>query len=557
MDRFFDILRKTLVATITLVFAFAVVYVPQPPETAQAQGVGGAVTIIGGPGSIAAGVSATANSLVAEKESMLDMIANQLAKTMISNILQSMVTWINSGFKGSPAFIQDLDRFLLDVADETAGEYIKTLGEVGSFICEPFRLDIQLALAVKYQKSRERRQDSCTLSGIVGNVEKFFNNQVDRKDFWKQWVEVTSKPERYTPYGQFMAADAELNARLVNRKGQELEIAKMGDGFLSSKICETIEGPDAPVPEAVRRAEEQLKPTQTSDINDLKLPPLPTFPDPTTGAMRTPTDSGLANAATDSNQETLALAPTGLLAQAQTNTPTGATTVKARQRCVISTPGKVISEQINKALGAGQDSLVAADEINEVISALLGQIANQALTGAAGLLGLSVRSGGSGGEYGSYVDELVRDSYNQSGSFIERGYDQTLAKLQAQEDYNKMAVFYIPKLKEVINAPATALIFKGLTTNEIADLKGRAEISYDDAIYVRDNTVKHIAKLKPIITEFDALQKELLLTTTTDTRKQAIRTRQAQLINDGSSYSAYTQERLRASSREWGIITGS
>ncbi|MEK7462056.1 MAG: hypothetical protein AAB618_00570 [Patescibacteria group bacterium] len=553
MDRFFNVLRKTLVGTIALVFAFAVTYTPQ--QYNQIPKVEAFPVVEVGPSGAANISTAIQTTITAVKEIALDKIAVMIAKTMISSILRSMVTWINSGFKGSPAFIQDLDRFLLDVADEAAGEYIKTLGDIGSFICEPFRLDIQLALAVKYQKARERRQDSCTLSGIVDNVEDFFNSQVDRKNFWEQWVEVTSKPERYTPYGQFMAAEAELNARIVNAKGQQIQISNWGDGFLSSKVCELVEGPSGSSPAFLENGSNELQSTQPINNLNLTTPPLP--PDPVTGAMLIPSDSGLAKTDVYGSLASLPPAPTGLLAQAQTSAPAGSAALKGKQRCVISTPGKVISEQLNKALGAGQDSLVAADEINEVISALLGQIANQALTGAAGLLGLSVRQGGSSGGYGSYVDELVREANNQSGSFINQNSREISDKLLAQEDYYDMAVIYIPKLKAVMDAPVTDSRFRGLSTEEITDLKSRAQLSYDDALDVRDTTIVHIAKLKPIVTELDKLESEYALTTTTDVRKREIVSLQTTLVNEGAQYPAYTVYRIRASAKEWGTITGS
>jgi hypothetical protein len=45
--------------------------------------------------------------------------------------------------------------------------------------------------------------------------------------------------------------------------------------------------------------------------------------------------------------------------------------------CNISTPGTVIANQLNKALGVGQDVLVEADEIDELITALLSQLLNR------------------------------------------------------------------------------------------------------------------------------------------------------------------------------------
>lgn len=46
-----------------------------------------------------------------------------------------------------------------------------------------------------------------------------------------------------------------------------------------------------------------------------------------------------------------------------------------------STPGSVISDQLNKQLGLGQDRLAVADEINEIVSALLNQLVGKIVGG--------------------------------------------------------------------------------------------------------------------------------------------------------------------------------
>lgn len=82
-----------------------------------------------------------------------------------------------------------------------------------------------------------------------------------------------------------------------------------------------------------------------------------------------------------------------------------------RQHCPIATPGFAIADQLNRALGAGQDTLITADEINEVISALFNQLAVQAITGVNGLLGLSYS--GANGEP-SYMSQFYDDIQNNT-----------------------------------------------------------------------------------------------------------------------------------------------
>ncbi|HEY0220916.1 MAG TPA: hypothetical protein VGC58_01705, partial [Candidatus Paceibacterota bacterium] len=59
-----------------------------------------------------------------------------------------------------------------------------------------------------------------------------------------------------------------------------------------------------------------------------------------------------------------------------------------------ATPGSVIETQLNKVLGGGYEKLVSADEISELIGALLNQLTSKILGGGKGLLGGSSRDSG-------------------------------------------------------------------------------------------------------------------------------------------------------------------
>ncbi|MEK7634897.1 MAG: hypothetical protein AAB446_00450 [Patescibacteria group bacterium] len=63
--------------------------------------------------------------------------------------------------------------------------------------------------------------------------------------------------------------------------------------------------------------------------------------------------------------------------------------------CRTVTPGSVIAGKLGDTLGKGEDSLVTADEINELVGALLNQLTSQVMGGVGGLLGASRSSGSS------------------------------------------------------------------------------------------------------------------------------------------------------------------
>jgi len=76
-------------------------------------------------------------------------------------------------------------------------------------------------------------------------------------------------------------------------------------------------------------------------------------------------------------------------------------------KCSITTPGILIQGQASAALSIPMLSLLNADEFNETIGNLFGNLANEVFSGANGLLGLSDSSSGS-----SYFDKIEKESDN-------------------------------------------------------------------------------------------------------------------------------------------------
>lgn len=261
MDTFFCYLKKTLVATMFVIFGLVATYTPQDwnrIQTAEAGGLGGGYTSVQGAISDAADlvwqsvstgyhiISAWAEQNLWMKDTLFDGIAWAIAKAVVSSLVQSLINWINSGFKGSPMFIQDLKKFMINMADEAIGNYISELGGLGSLICAPFRLDIQIAVALEYQKSRSNQQTApkCTLTGVIKNIEGFMDSAIGSFDQggWEDWFSITSKPDVYTPYGAELAAKSDAYVRVLNAKGEEVAKVNWGAGFLSGEICEMVHG---------------------------------------------------------------------------------------------------------------------------------------------------------------------------------------------------------------------------------------------------------------------------------------------------------------------------
>jgi hypothetical protein len=320
MDTLFALLKKSLVAVMFVVFATAATYVPQPntPIAHAGAAAGGATVfqqLIDGIQQVYTGIASAASAaydavagyidgLTWQKDWLLDGLAWTVAKAIIGAMVQDLVSWINSGFEGAPMFITDTGAFLTDIGDNLAGEYINSLGGLGSFVCSPFQLDVQLAVGLHYQETRGGEEtEACSLSDIQGNLGNFIDGT--QRSFenggWQNWLEVTSKPEDYTPYGSTLKAVGEFNARLVNKQGEEINL--IHDGFLSQKTCTETATPNGPV-----------------------------------------------------------------------------------EDCSVSTPGSVISDALSKGVDSDRESLVQADEVNEIFAAIIGQLGKAAFSEASSLI---------------------------------------------------------------------------------------------------------------------------------------------------------------------------
>lgn len=239
------------------------------------------------------------------KEYALDAVAGQVMNLVIQRITASTVNWINSGFKGSPAFVTNPEAFFADIGDKAAGQYIFKDPNL-NFLCGPIRAKIRITLAGAYNRGRDQTRWQCTLTKVGKNLDNFM------ADFdnggWENFFELTQRPQN-NPIGAYIQAEGELFERLA----QKQDIAKtdllQGRGFLSFKTCEKWSAP-----------------TQDDNGN---------------------------------------VAPV----------------------CIeegIATPGSVIETKLNNTLSIGNQKLAVADEINEIVSALLNQVAERIVGGIGG-----------------------------------------------------------------------------------------------------------------------------------------------------------------------------
>lgn len=555
IDSFFNLLRKAVVFSLVLIFAFVVIYVPQ--EHAKKAEAGcifnspvtpcSAFEVPYSPLSLSANAIAINTGTVTFKELTLDAVFNAIAKAIVSALVASTVDWINSGFKGSPAFVRDLGGFLLETLDKKAFEIIEELGGDASFLCTPFKLDIQLALAISYDQARiNRPYEGCSVSNFVGDLEQFINGDFEQGG-WRDWIKLTTNPEKYTPVGQYYAAKESFERQQAAEKERAKTELGWGSGFQSGKICEGVERAGSATGaisntnvtvDGVQNANTTNFSGEISNFNisadSVQNANTTNF----TGGISSFSGSSGSGSASSPSTATASDVPVGAQAdplKVITNQPINTSpTVKKTTtiriptglsiggalRCAISKPGRMIADRLAKSLGLSDDSLITADEINEIIQALFAQLATRALTGAAGLLGLSAGTGYTSADYqgGSYIAALREQQAAATRDKLEDESINPAAQvavmqdaLQVQEAVASLANQQVPVLRNYLTLPR-------ITTEQ----RQRAQGALDEAIAAQDQAPAKANSIVSLINQAQILQLEYDRADTTVERKAAI-----------------------------------
>ena len=298
-------------------------------------------------------------------EKVLNGLAWSAAKATLNSITQSTVNWINSGFNGSPAFVTDLNKNLGNLQDAIATQFFSQLNQAsvaatGFNITSPFQDQLNSKLRTAYyQQASSHGLNPYTLNQCSQNPTAFLNQGRFSQGGFNAWFCANQNPAN-NPWGAYLQASnalwSELDAATETRK-QELQ---WGSGLLSYRGKCTAAAVTPPSINTTITQQEQ---------NNIA------------------TSLGLS--ASGSSNSTPAAA---------SSKPATLSTAEQCPNNPIQTPGSVLASQIDKAVGLPQDTLNLADDINEVVGALMSQLVNQVL-GPGGLSGASQPSAGGGASY--------------------------------------------------------------------------------------------------------------------------------------------------------------
>jgi hypothetical protein len=283
-------------------------------------------------------------------DQFMGCMTRNLAKILLQQITTSVVNWINSGFNGSPAFVQNPSQFLQQTADKIAGDYIKS--SALSFLCSPFQLKVRIAIAQSYAN---RNAGSCTLTQVSNNITGFMRGTFSTAGGWPAFLSFTSMPTN-NPYGAFLYGSAGIGAATANAQNQTKTDLLQGGGFLSfqQKVPGSCVNTTSPPP-----------PSLNKSVTEVSGPANPSNP-----------------------------------------------TQQLYQVCdyVSTTPGRIIASSLESTMKGSIDQLTLAKSFDEIISALINQLITRTLQG--GLSNLSGANGYASNFY--TTDQLQTQTQQQT-----------------------------------------------------------------------------------------------------------------------------------------------
>ncbi len=169
-----------------------------------------------------------------------DGVAWCITNSLIEYVANTTIKWANSGFNGSPAFIDNMDNFLENLADQEAGTFINTIARDikggGINLCSNFKVSVSIGLSNYYSKGGNyRNTSSCTLTKVVGNIDKFMNGNF-QEGGWAGWFSMTQNPQNNRIGATIMATD-ELYARISAKNNTAKFELGLNNGFLNYTKC--------------------------------------------------------------------------------------------------------------------------------------------------------------------------------------------------------------------------------------------------------------------------------------------------------------------------------
>jgi hypothetical protein len=224
-------LQKTIAGMLVGAFLFVGIVAPKPVHA------GGLTGIIHDPINwIQHSLSNIHLNLLTTKEFALDALAWSLVNMILEQMINDITAWIQSGFEGQPAFLENPGRFFRDVGDIAAGQVLNQLtdidGDGTGWLCRPIDFQVRFLLYLYAYDNDYQRKYSCRLSQITDNVEDFYNNSIRSGGI----IALQTAYHR-NPYAQLFELQIQIDQARQDAEQKAKDELEQGRGFLSFREC--------------------------------------------------------------------------------------------------------------------------------------------------------------------------------------------------------------------------------------------------------------------------------------------------------------------------------
>ncbi|GEM_PF-3904937 len=301
-------------------------------------------------------------------------LALMIGKMLLTQMTNQIVSYINSGFHGSAAFVGDPGKMFQNIGDQVvAGALAGINNGIGVNICSPFKAQLLAGLAANFGINLNvsgtggggdvsQSQSSSGSSNICATA----NAESDPSNFqdWGSFL-ATAMNDQSNPYGAFLSSVNSIENQIVDQVNTVSSQLNWGSGFLSQQDCTHTE--------------------------------YPSHADPVTYKYVKPGGNGVSVSATvGSGTKAPANASAGSTVIGRDSLGNDISSDPASDSCTITTPGKTIADTLQNQLNVPADQLGVADDLDKIFNALFNELLKTGL-GALGLGAGGIASAGGGG----------------------------------------------------------------------------------------------------------------------------------------------------------------
>jgi hypothetical protein len=188
-----------------------------------------------------------------------DAMAYCIVNTMIIYIADSTIQWVNTGFEGNPAFLNNPDQFFEDLANQEKTAFLQGLAYgINSSVCGVYKSSVVSAVLSRYGKNQQMYGqqgyqtggygggysggpvNSCPFDQDPGRLNAFLTGSFSQGGGWDTWFEITQNPMS-NPYDTYFNAVDNMNSRVESIQLSKERELTWNNGYLSFRKCENGE----------------------------------------------------------------------------------------------------------------------------------------------------------------------------------------------------------------------------------------------------------------------------------------------------------------------------